>query len=222
MSRDLERYYEYKPGSGRWWEKTPPVAPPWFQAELSLLAGYSDRGQPKLRVEWGGTLMSDITERPQLKYRAVREIITGYSYVKTDNSVGMTPSMNLPNDAKVPWEFHPKYEQIEMGRLRWVIEKHVTVQELRDMRRFENLHSPAGEKVLRDLPEEGVYDCYFWIQRRNRKFRDLDREVLTAIQAMWHYNITTSEAQKTLDDIERARTETLIGAEEAREIWKGL
>jgi hypothetical protein len=189
---------------------------------LTLLAGYSDRGQPTLRVVWGGEVLSDITEKPQLKYRAVREITTGYTYVKRDNSVGTTPSMNLPEDAKVPWEFHPKTELVEMGRLRWIIEKHVTAQELKDMGRFENLHSPSGEKILRDLPEHGVYDCYFVIQRQNRKFRDLDREVLTAIQAMWQYNITTSEAQKTLDDIERARTQTLIGAEEARGIWQGL
>jgi hypothetical protein len=219
---EQERYYEYRPGAGNWWEKVPPVAPPWFQAELNLLAGYSDRGQPNLRVEWAGNLLHDITEKPQLKYKAVRVINTGYNYVKTDGSIGSTPSMNLPSDARVPWEFHPKQERIEIGRLRWVIEKHVPAHELRELRRFENLHDADGVKILRDLPAEGVYDCYFWIQRANGKFRDLDREVLTAIQAMWEYNITTSEAQKTLDDIERQKKQTLIGADEAVGIWQGL
>jgi hypothetical protein len=219
MSEDLEKYYEYRPGSGNWWSKTVPTVEPWFQAELNLLAGYSDRGQPKLRVVWAGNLLHDITEKPQLKYKAVREIISGYNYVKEDGTIGLTPSMNLPEDAKVPWEFYPKKERIELGRLRWVIEKHVPAHELRKKGRFENLCSPDGEKILRDLPEEGVYDCYFWIQRANGRYREPDREVLTAIQAMWHYNITTSEAQKTLDDIERAKTQTLIGAEEAVSIW---
>lgn len=217
--QEQEKYYEYDTRQSQWWKKEVPAAPPWFQAELNLLAGYSDRGQPNLRVSWAGNLLHDYTEKPQLKYKLTYSINSGYNYVKTDGTVGITKSMNLPSDAKVPWEFHPRQERIEVGRLRWVIEKHVPAHELKSMGRFQNLLSPDGEKILRDLPEEGVYDCYFWIQRLNRKFRDLDKEVLTAIQAMWLYNLNTSEAQKTLDDIEQQRNQTLIGASEATAIW---
>jgi hypothetical protein len=220
---DKQKYYEYDPGEGgKWWNKTPPVAEPWFQAELNLLAGYSDRGQPKLRAIWAGNLLHDITHTPQLKYKAVREIITGYNYVKEDGSVGITKSMNLPKDARVPWEFHPRTERLELGRLRWVIERHVPAHELRAMGRFKNLYAPDGERILRDLPEEGVYDHFFWVQTAAHRYRDLDREVLTAVQAMYLYNLNTSEAQKTLDVIEQEKNQILIGAEEAREVWKGL
>lgn len=220
---DLERYYEYDPGQGSgWWRKTPPAPQPWFQDELNLLAGVSDRGQPNLRVVWGGTVLHDITEKPQLKYKVVREIINGYNYVKTDGTIGVTKSMNLPNDARVPWEFHPRKERVELGRLRWAIEKHIPAHELRRLKRFEKRRAADGELILRELPPEGVYDHYFWVQTAARKFRDLDNEVLIAIQAMWKYEITTSEAQKALDDIERQKYQTLIGASEARQIWNSM
>ena len=220
---DKQKYYEYDPGQGRgWWIKEPPAKELWFQHELNLLAGLSDRGQPNLRVVWGGTQMHDITERPQLKYKVVREIVTGYNYVKTDGTIGTTPSMNLPTDAKVPWEFHPKRERIELGRLRWAIERHVPAHTLREMRRFENRRAPDGELVLRELPPEGIYEHFFWVQTAAHKYRDLDHEVLTAVKAMYLYNINTSEAQKTLDAIEREKTSVLVGAAEARSVFQSL
>lgn len=221
---DQQSYYEYDIYSaGTWWKKDVPVAEPWFQAELNLLAGYSEpHWQPKLRLVWAANILHDITEKPQLKYQRVCEIVTGYDYIKTDGDSGFVKSMNLARDVKLPWEYVPRKETIALGRLRWAIEIHVPAHELKALGRFTNLYSPDGEKILRDLPSEGVYDHYFWIQTAARKYRDPDREVLTAIQAMYLYNLHTSEAQKTLDDIERAKTQTLIGATEAKEIWNSL
>lgn len=219
---DKTAYYEYIPGTSGWWRKEVPIADPWFQAELNLLAGFSDREQPKLRLVWGGTQMHDITEKHTLKYKAVRDIITGYNYVKEDDTIGTTPSMNLPKDAKVPWKFYPKYERIELGRLRWAIERHVPAHELKRLGRFVNLYAPDGEKILRDLPSEGVYDHFFWIQTAARKYRDPDRQVLTAITAMWQYEINSTEAQRTLDAIEREQNQTLVSGAEARQVFQSL
>lgn len=220
---DKQAYYEYDPGHGySWWRKEVPTAEPFFQKELNELAGLSDHGQPKLRLAWAGTLLHDITEKPQLKYKAVREIITGYYYLATDDTIGMTSSMNMATDAKVPWEFQPKTERIELGRLRWCIEVHVPADELKRLGRFTYLHAANGEKVLRSLPPEGVYDHFFWIQTADRKYRDPDRQVLEAIKAMWQYDIGTSAAQRTLDDIEREQTQTLVGAAESRAIFSNL
>ena len=172
-------YYEYDPTeSGAWWKKDPPAPEPWFQAELNLVAGFSDGKYPKLRVSWGGTIMHDITAKPQLKYKVTREVTTGYNYVKENGDIGFTKSMNLPDDAKVPWEFHPKKELIDLGRLRWVIERHVPANELARLGRFKNLHAPDGEKILRSLPSEGVYDHFFWVQTAAHRYRDLDNQVL--------------------------------------------
>jgi hypothetical protein len=218
-----QKLYEYSPEQGgRWWLKPTPECPDWFEKELGLLGGYSDRGQPNLRVVWGGTVLHDITEKPQLKYKVTREIITGYNYKKQDGTIGSTPSMNLPDDALVPWEFHPKKERLELGRLRWAIERHVPAHELDRLGRFRNRRSPDGELVLRELPPEGIYEHFFWVQTADHKYRDLDRQVLTAVEAMYRYNLTTSEAQKALDAIEREQNKTIIGAHEARSIWNTL
>lgn len=220
---DKQKYYTYdQRQGGSWWIKDPPTAPDWFQKELIDLAGLSDRGQPKLRASWAGTLLHDITEKPRLKHMALRQVITGYNYKKTDGEIGRVSSMNLATDAKIPWEFVPVYKRLELGRLRWVIEIHVPKHELVKLGRFTNRRAPDGELILRELPEEGVYDHYFWVQTANYQYRDLDREVLTAIQAIWLYNTTTSEAQLALDDIERQKNQPLIGANDAMNIWQGL
>lgn len=224
MSQTEERqnYFEYDPReSGAWYRKDPPPRELWFEQELLDLAGKTD-GKPNLRVVWGGTIMSDITYQPSLKYKAVRQITKGYNYLKKDGEIGFTKSMNLATDAKVPWEFHAAKERIELGRLRWAIERYVPASELRRLGRFTNLHAPDGERILRDFPNEGVYDHFFWVQTAAHKYRDLDREVLVATQAMWIYNTTVSEAQKGLDAIERAKNQTLIGADEANQIWQNL
>lgn len=218
-----QKYYEYDPSAGgHWWVKDEPTPPSWFEEELTEFAGLEDGRRPRLRVVWGGTVMHDITEKPQLKYKVVREINEGFYYLKQDGSTGTTLSMNLPTDAAVPWKFHPKTRRIEIGRLRWVIERHVPAHELRRLGRFQNRKAPNGEVILRELPPEGIYEHFFWVQTRAHKYRDLDREVLTAVQAMYLYNITTSEAQKALDQMEEDKNKTLLGAEEARAIWQDL
>lgn len=223
-SEDRARYYDYEPTTtgSKWWVKDVPVAEPWFQEGLNAFAGLSDRGQPNLRLVWGGNQLSDITHQPSLKYKVVREITHGYNYVTDHGTIRWVASMNLAKDAKVPWEFVPKKERIDLGRLRWIIEKHVPAHELRRLGRFSKVHAPDGERILRDLPEEGVYDCFFVIQTAAHKYRDPDREVLMAVEAMYRYNTTNSEAQQALDAIERQKEQTLITGAEARAVWQGL
>lgn len=222
---DLEakqKYYDYNPAEGgSWWLKTPPDEPEWFQKELNDLAGFHER-MPRLRVVWGGTAMNDITEKKQLKYLAVTEMIDGYNYLKQDGTIGVTRSMNLPSDAVVPWQFHPRFRRIEMGRLRWAIQRHVPAEELRRLGRFQNRRSPTGEIILRELPPEGVYDHFFWVETKGGKYRDLDREVMTAIQAMYLYDINTTEAQKALDADEMLQKQKLVSEGEVREVWEDL
>jgi hypothetical protein len=221
---DKQKYYEYDPlQSGKWWKKDRPQSEEWFEQELVDLAGRHTNGKPKLRVVWGGTVMSDIAETPQLKYKVTRLICTGWYYLTKDGEIGFTEKgLNTARDAAEPLQFEKKMERIELGRLRWAIEQYVPPEELRRLKRFTKLHSATGEKVLRDFPNEGVYDHFFWVQTAAHLYRDLDREVLTAVQAMYLYNINTSEAQKTLDDIERQRNQTLVGAAEARSIFNSM
>lgn len=219
-----QEYYEYEPDrdGAHWWRKEVPTAEPWFQEELNRFAGVSDRGQPNLRLVWAENLMHDITHEPQKKYKVVREVARGYNYIKTDGSIGFATSMSTAEDPMVPWQYVPKMELIEIGRLRWCIERHVPAHVLREQGRFVRVTDAEGKRILRDLPEEGVYDHFFWIQTADRKYRDPDREVLMAVEAMYVYNTTVSEAQQALDQIEREQNKTLIGAEEANQIWQGI
>jgi len=240
MSLDKRKYYEYEPADGgEWWVKEPPPREKWFEDELVELAGLHDGRKPRLRVVWGGTVMHDMTERPQLKYMRTVRVRDGYYYIRKDGEVGVTQSINTVTDARVPWrsrllrllgrddvddgpEFTPRYRELELGRLRWIVEQYVPPETLKKQGRFAKLHDDKGVKILRDFPNEGIYDHFFLVQTADRQYRDLDREVLTAVQAMYLYNINTSEAQKTLDDIERHRNATVFGAEEARQIMRSM
>jgi len=217
---DKAKYFEYDPRQGgSWWIKDVPTAEPWFQEELNRFAGLSTFEQPKLRLSWAATLIHDYAAAPTLKYKATREIITGYRYNKNDGSVGTCDSMTQALDAELPWKFAPVYKRIELGRLRWVVEIHVPAHELKAMGRFQKVHDSEGKRILRDLPEKGVYDHYFWIQRANGRYRDPDREVLTAIEAMYSYNVNTSAAQKLLDEREREQQSALVSQKEVREMF---
>ncbi len=219
---DRKTYYDYKLGSGDWWRKDVPTANPAFQRGLDDLAGINPFGKPVLRLSWAGTLLHDYTEKPQLKYQITARHIVGYDYIKTDGTIGFSKSMNLAKDAKLPWEFQPRFENVPLGRLRWVVEEWESAESLREKGRFTKLHDEYGNKILRDLPGEGVYNHYFWIQTRDGKYRDPDMQVLTAIQAMWEYDISVREAQAGLDAIEFNNERTIISGREAKSVWAGL
>jgi hypothetical protein len=79
--------------------------------------------------------------------------------------------------------------------------------------------APTEQRVLRDFPNEGIYEAFFVVQRRNNSYRDLDNEVLTAVEAMWHYNVSSAAAQAGLDAIEEENNKTIIGAGAARSVF---
>jgi hypothetical protein len=220
---DQKSYYEYNPAAGgSWWRKAPPLEDPAFQKGLTEFAGLNPHGQPILKVSWGGTLLHDYTVKPQLKYKITASRVKGFYYQATDGTTKWIRSMNLAKDAIVPWQFYEDRETLELGRLRWVVESWESAESLEKKGRFKNTRSPDGEKILRDLPREGVYNHFFWIQDAKRRFRNLDAEVLTAVQAMWQYEITAQEAQAGLDAIDAQNQQTIIGAEEARQVWNQL
>ena len=218
------KYYEYVPDNSEWWIKEAPAREPWFEARLAEIGGRHANGKPNLIVVWGGTHMHDYTERPQLKYQAVRRIIKGYSYEKLDGSQGYVRKGHRLSDEEISQikdklAMVPVKEDHAFGRLRWIVERYCPPEKLRKLGRFTNLYAPDGEKILRDFPNEGVYDCFFVIQRKNNTYRDLDGQVLAAIEAMWHYNLSIEEAQAGLDAIDEQNERTIIAAQEARSVF---
>lgn len=219
-------YYEYVPDNGAWWVKDAPSREPWFEARLAQIGGYHLNGKVNLRVVWGGTEMHDITERPQLKYVRTRKIVKGYRYERKDGTVGYLAKGQRMSDEEIAncknrEELVPIRVDHAFGRLRWIIERYCPPEKLREQGRFTHLHSPIdGAKVLRDFPTEGIYEAFFVVKRRNGKYRDLDNEVLTAVEAMYHFNLNEQEAQAGLDAIEEDNQQTIIGAQAAGSIWR--
>jgi acylphosphatase len=216
-----QAYYEYVPDDGEWWIKEPPSREPWFESELALIGGHHPNGKPNLRVVWGGTEMGDISFRPQLKYQATREIVKGYNYERKDGSVGYVRKGHRMSEEEITeiadkTKFVPRREKHHFGRLRWHIEIYRSPEKLEELGRFKKLHSPDGTRWLRDLPREGVYDFFFLVQRKNSRYRDLDREVLMAVEAMYFHNLKAEEAQIGLDAIEEHNENRILMNAQAR------
>jgi len=228
MTQEQERqnYYTYSPDESAWWIKDPPPREKWFEARLAQIGGYHPNGKANLRVVWGGTEMNDITERPQLKYVRTRTIVKGYKYLKKDGTVGYCPKGYRMADDEIAEmanreEMVPVRADHQFGRLRWIIERYCPPEKLKEQHRFEHVFSPVdGTKVLRDFPREGIYECFFVVQRRNHSYRDLDNEVLTAVEAMWKFNLDEQAAQAGLDAIEEQNEKSIVGAASAGNIWR--
>jgi hypothetical protein len=224
QEEERQRYYEYVPDNGEWWIKTPPPREPWFEAGLAEIGGHHPNGKVILRVIWAGTEMHDYTHRPQLKYQAVRRIIKGYKYWKKDGTLGYVRKGHRMTDEEIAQmkdrlEMVPVRADHAFGRLRWIIERYCPPEKLRELHRFEHPFAPDGTRILREFPREGVYDCFFVVQRRNNGYRDLDQQVLTAVEAMYRYNLRAEEAQAGLDSIDEHNMETILAKAEARRVF---
>jgi hypothetical protein len=225
QEEERQKYYEYSvDDTSAWWVKDAPSREPWFEARLAQIGGYHPNGKVNLRVVWGGTEMSDMTERPQLKYMRTRRIVKGYRYERKDGTIGYIAKGQRMTDEEIAncknrEEFVPIAVDHAFGRLRWIIEAYCPPEKLREQGRFQHVYGTDGTKVLRDFPNEGIYEAFFVVQRRNNSYRDLDNEVLTAVEAMWHYNVSSAAAQAGLDAIEEENNKTIIGAGQARSVF---
>jgi hypothetical protein len=219
-----QNYYEYIPSNGEWWTKEPPRREIWFEEGLADIGGRHPNGKVNLQVVWGGTHMHDYTHRPQLKYQATRRIVKGYKYWKKDGTLGYIRKGHRMTDEEIAEvanrdEMVPVREDHAFGRLRWIVERYCPPEKLRQLHRFEHPFAPDGTRILREFPREGVYDCFFVIQRRNNTYRDLDRQVLTAVEEIYHYNINAEQAQDTLDLIDDLNAQTIREKRNARSVF---
>lgn len=177
-------YLENDPSTWRYHE--PPAYPKWFQEELIRIAGLNRHGKPNLRLVWGGTAISEKNEGHTLKYLAgySPDQLQGYEYYKDGEWVFVKNLEDAEEGALVT----PVTKTEPLGLLRWVIEKWVAPETLEQMQRFRNRYLP-GEivPVLREFPREGVYDCYLIVENKQGRFRNVDKDVLEAIQMMRKY-----------------------------------
>ncbi len=150
---------------------------PSFEQELKQ----QSKGQ--LRVVWGATLESDISAKPTLKYK---QIWTGMVGLDESNSI-----LALP-----------KYGEIELGRLRWIVEYNQPPEIAEKHGRCDqSVLDDDGSRLFKPLTREGLWNFFCAIETADGRFRDLDNEVLTEVLASWNYHLTRTPSQKMADII---------------------
>lgn len=211
-------YYEYNAGSEPfWWIKTPPERNLRFEKELERLAGTNYFGDPILRVDWAGTLMSDVSFKPQLKFRKIWHGLTHFTYYDDGNLITIHREDEAPKDKFVI----PVYQTLELGRLRWVVSKWQSVEDAVRSGRFDpETKGEDGKRLFCSPPPKGVYNAFFFVETADGRFRDLDNEVLEAVKAIWHYNENTSLDKKVADFEADEERRTREGNEAAKAVWQ--
>lgn len=214
---ELQAYYEYEPSQGgQWWKKTPPPRNTRFEEALLKLGGTNEFGEPVLRVVWGGTAMSEISAQPRKKYGVLWEGVTHHYYLDAGKAVKIHDPHLTPKD-KIAL---PGFERLDLGRLRWVVEKWSSAEEVRKLGRCDQrILDDDGKPLFRTVPSKGVYDAFFVIQSLDGKFRDLDMQIFDAVAAMWRYHERTSLSQKFADIDADMAAAAKRGGEEASNIW---
>jgi hypothetical protein len=204
-----------------WTYHPPPAFPQWFQEGLNRFAGLNRHGQPNLRLVWGGTAISDKTDKYSLKYLAGHStnVLAGYNCYKDGEATFVTDLADAPEGTLVM----PATKSEPLGLLRWVIEKWTSPEELERTNRFRSRYLPGEmEAVLRDFPREGIYDVFWIVETRDGKFRHADEQVLNVAEMYWNYQKKPLHERQADDqraeDAEKQRLETK-DAEEWKAVW---
>lgn len=212
-------YIEDRPET--WTYRTPPAFPREFQDGLIRIAGLNRHGQPVLKLVWGGTAVSDKSDKYSLKYLAGYSsgVLQGYNCYKDGETTFVTDLADAPENSLVV----PATKSEPLGLLRWVIEKWVSPEELEKQNRFKSRYLPGElEPVLREFPREGIYDYFMLIETKENKFRHVDEQVLGVVEAYWHYQQKPFDERQADDwkaeDLEKKRLEDK-DAEEWRAVW---
>lgn len=216
---DSYEYFEDRPET--WVFHPPPAFPKEFQDGLTRIAGLNRHGQPNLRIIWGGTAMSEKSETPVLKYLAGYStgVLHGYNCYTGVETVFVTDLNEAPENSLVV----PASKSEPLGLLRWVIERHISPEELERQGRFTQRYLP-GEiaPVLREFPREGIYDCFLVIETKEKKFRHVDEQVLNVIEQLWRWHQKPFHERQAADwaaeDAEEQRLKDK-DAEEWRAVW---
>lgn len=210
-----DNFYEFRADDpDSWVAKTPPSHPEWFSNELVKIAGLNRHGKPNLRLVWGGSEPSDRTEKARLKYHAgwSSKEVKGWRYKEGDEWAFTEDIDNLDTSIMV----FPDTHQYQLGVPRWIVERWVSPEELEWQNRFQTRKEfHDTENLLREFPREGVYDAYFVIENLERKFRQVDMDVIHFLKMKWHYEkdfetverMIEAHDEKEFEDMEKAEAE---------------
>lgn len=197
-------YIEDNPAT--WKFQQLPDIPDWFERELTALGGLNRHGKPNLRVVKANEVMSDRTEKPQLKYLIgySPHRIVGFKY-KLNGEEGFTVNSDeVPEGALVT---DTVTESVPLGPLRYAIERWTSPEELEAANRFRTRKDADGNVILREFPREGIYEQYFMVEDGEGYFRALDNYVLDYIKFRWKHDQLPEEERERIYNELRAEQE---------------
>ena len=190
--------FEYIPDNPETWafQKLPDI-PTGFQESLNRIAGLNRHNQPNLRAVKGNEILSDRSVEKILKYHTgwTPPKQTGFEYFEN----GVAKFTEKAEDAPANAILLPVIVQKPLGLLRYVIERWTSPEELENANRFQQQYGQGDlEPTLRKFPRQGVYDCYFIVERQNGSFRKLDNAVLDHLKSRWNFDKKATREKERL------------------------
>lgn len=178
-------YLEENPATWKF-QKLPDI-PEWFERKLTALGGMNPHGAPNLRVVKGNEVWHDRAEQVRLKYPvgSTPVEIKAFEYRLNGETFRAATLEEIPPDAMISQTI---MGCDELGKLRYVIERWTSPEELESQGRFQRRADENGQILLRDFPREGIYEEWFTVQTADHKFRELDAMVLEFCRYKWKFD----------------------------------
>jgi hypothetical protein len=193
--------------------------PSWVQRDLIEIAGLNPHGEPILRCKWAADMVSDRTEKFQLKYSCgySTAVVNGYKFKTSEGDWQFIEKLeDLPNDVMVL----PDVRREELGLPRFVIEKWESPEALDRARRYRQRYAPDElEPTLRAFPRQGLYDLYLIVENLEGHFRPVDKDIINFVKMRFHYEQKPFEVREK-DRKEIEKREAKARREHSKEIWK--
>ena len=220
-----------------------PFSPADWNKELLKIGGRCPFGDARLRIVWGGTekkhgfLQTDkgSVEAMVIKYAAqiphVRKLV-GYSYKDDAERYITVRRLDQVPEGKIPI---PKLEYMQLGMLRWVLERKFTLDELIAMQMYPDPKSEKGREWGRRggrryayMPDQrGLYVGLYPLQTPDGKYFEPDADWFTTLRKTQREIESVTEQDKIdlmnreLDRIEEAERRAEQAEKDAREeIWE--
>ena len=222
----LGKDFEYRrPEDLKIWQ--PPRDPSRWNEELLEIGGRDPHGDPRLRLRWGGTAKKNgYVQTPQgsipcqvIAYPAQMprvQKLKGFSYFKNGENRFVSRADEVPKGELSL----PVYEYLELGILRWVLERKFTLTELILMQMRPDPDSPAGKlygvrngrRYIAPLDRRGEYIPIFPLETPDGRYFEPND--------LWFQQIRKAQQEVTIGDKSRLLAETLARFEKQEEAEK--
>lgn len=200
-----------------------PFSPKVWNERLRKIMGDCPLGEPRLRIVWGGDMKKrgyvqtekGSVEKMVIKYPApiskIRKI-KGFVYF---NDKGQRVFVTKPEDIPQGKLAVPEIEEFELGKLRWVLEKKFTPEELVAMSFYPPPNTPqakmfgvnGGRKYKAYMDSRGEYIGVYPLETPDGKYFEPDNKWFEMLEEQVYQWKNASEAEKDAFLVKSAENE---------------